>query len=196
MSTGEINEKQVMIRYLELSDALGYSQNTIQWIHHTINTLCERKKAESNTAQTPNVTAKELCTALIKDLNQLYDEAIEKTLRDIKLFSSKDVGQIVYGLADKKLIVIGCNESVADYENVFSVDNVKAFLTEAGIKQRRFRFYKWYRKIMWTLYIVGFIIVIASYCRIVSSRIGWIGWIIGMIGFAMQFIKRPSEKRI
>ena len=48
-------------------------------------------------------------------------------------------------------------------------------------------------QLSWALYIVGFGIVIASWVNLVSSGIGWIGWIIGMAGFILgQVIHRRN----
>lgn len=195
MSTKALTENQIMIRYLELSDELGYHQNTIRWVHYAVKILSERKNGNSGNDQPSHITAKELCTTLIKDANQLYDESIQKTLQDLKLLSSKDIGKIIYGLADNKLVTTGPNDSITDYDNIFSMDNLDAFLSEAGIIQQTSRCYWWYRSVMWTFYIVGTAIVVASYGNIVSSHIAWIGWIIAMCGFLMQFVKRPEKKR-
>lgn len=195
MSTKALTDNQVIIRYHELSDELGYHSNTIAWVHCAIKTLCQRKKKEIGDDQPLQITAEELCAALIKDVNQLYDEPIQKTLCDLKFSSSKDIGRIVFGLVDKTLITASPNDSISDYENIFSVDNLEVYLSEVGIKQRTFSIDGWYQKVMWTFYVIGTVIVVASYCNLVDNHIAWVGWIIAMCGFMMQFVKRPAKKR-
>jgi len=195
MSTKALTDNQIAIHYHELSEELGYHSNTIAWIHCAIKTLCQRKKEQSDDDQPLHITAEELCAALIKDVNQLYDKPVQKTLRDLKLSSSQDIGKIVFGLIEKKLVTTSPDDSISDYENIFSLDNLDVYLSEAGIRKRTLSVYRWYRKTMWTFYIIGTAIVVASYCNLVGNRLAWGGWIIAMCGFMMQFVKRPTRKR-
>lgn len=48
---------------------------------------------------------------------------------------------------------------------------------------------------MWAFYIAGAVLVIGSYINLVPYHIAMIGWGIGMLGFLMQFVKIPDEKR-
>jgi hypothetical protein len=47
--------------------------------------------------------------------------------------------------------------------------------------------------ISWAFYLIGTAIVLGSYVGVVSPGIGWIGWIIGMIGWGMQFVVRKQK---
>ena len=42
--------------------------------------------------------------------------------------------------------------------------------------------------ISWVLYIVGFVIVAASWVNLVSGQVGWVGFAIGMVGWVMQYL--------
>jgi len=46
------------------------------------------------------------------------------------------------------------------------------------------------RMITWTLYIVGLCIVAGSWIGIVPAGIGWLGWLIGMIGWALFYVPK------
>ena len=52
---------------------------------------------------------------------------------------------------------------------------------------------KWIRLISWTCYIVGIVIILASYLRFVSGEVGWFGWGIGMFGWVLQFVGREKN---
>ena len=44
--------------------------------------------------------------------------------------------------------------------------------------------------VSWVLYIVGIVLIGGGYLGLVSPGISWIGWLIGMLGWAMQFLPR------
>lgn len=188
MDPQKLTQNQIKISYLELSDELGYHEDTIGWIHYCIYELCRQDDKAGH------ITAENICAALIKDLKLLYSEPLIQSLKRLKLNSSKDIGIIVHGLASRGLVVIGEGESIGDYDEIFTVDNIGTYLEKEGIKERNTDFSWWYHKIMWCLYIAGGMVVVASYGNLVNSRIAWIGWGIGMCGFLMQFY-RPQRKR-
>jgi hypothetical protein len=44
------------------------------------------------------------------------------------------------------------------------------------------------RQVSWMLYIVGFALVAGSWFNIVSSQVGWIGFGIGIVSWAMAYL--------
>ena len=50
-------------------------------------------------------------------------------------------------------------------------------------------------RVSWTLYIIGFLIVAASWINLVTPAVGWTGWIIGMIGWGLGFLKGPQRDK-
>ncbi len=51
-------------------------------------------------------------------------------------------------------------------------------------------------QVSYVLYFLGTALVAASWFNLVSGRIGWMGWIIGMIGWAIpQYIKWQNNRR-
>ena len=44
--------------------------------------------------------------------------------------------------------------------------------------------------ISWILYIIGGLIVFSSYLNLVPPGVGWIGWVIAMIGWGLQFVRK------
>ena len=46
----------------------------------------------------------------------------------------------------------------------------------------------------WWLYIVGSLLVFASWMDIVPTALGWIGWLIALLGWAMADRSRPTDR--
>ncbi len=42
-------------------------------------------------------------------------------------------------------------------------------------------------------YIVGIALVLGSWLNVVSAQVGWIGWVIAMLGWGAQFL--PGQRR-
>jgi uncharacterized repeat protein (TIGR04138 family) len=193
MSTLGISENQIKIKLYELSDSLGYSMETIEWVYFGINqmSVCGTGSPEERS----HISAKTVCVGLLRDLVSLYNEPLEDSLKSIKINSSEDIGRIVYGLVEKGLISAAADESISDFENLFNIGNIKDFQKNENIQNKIMDSHRTYRFVMWLLYIVGFILVAASYIDLVNHKIAWFGWIIAMVGFSMQYNKPPEKKR-
>ncbi|MEZ0327122.1 MAG: SHOCT domain-containing protein [Fimbriimonas sp.] len=49
------------------------------------------------------------------------------------------------------------------------------------------------RRISSVFYFVGIALVLGSWVNVVTSQIGWLGWVIAMLGWGAQFL--PSQRR-
>ncbi len=190
-----ITENELQIRLHEISENLNFNKSVIEWVFEGICTLHERIPAEATEKKISHMSGRDICRVLIKDLNQLYDKPIESVLCELEIKSSADIGKIVSQLADKKLITLSDPNLIDEFANIFHREKLDSFLQSEGIKRKKADYQRIYRKIMWLLYIVGTILVLASYGGIVSNNVAWIGWGIAMLGFFMQFVKLPEKKR-
>jgi hypothetical protein len=116
-------------------------------------------------------------------------------LSEMKIDSSRDIGRIVYGLVDNQLINADEHDSVKDFDDLFDKDSLNRFLEQSGIRKSGFDFRRLYKHLMWFLYSVGILLVLGSYFDVVEPRFAWAGWVLGMIGFGMQFVKFPDPER-
>ena len=48
--------------------------------------------------------------------------------------------------------------------------------------------------VSWIFYIVGISLVVGGYLGIVSDGVSWMGWGIGMVGWAMQYLPGYRDK--
>lgn len=48
-------------------------------------------------------------------------------------------------------------------------------------------------KVSWLFYIVGTALVFGSWINAVSAQTGWIGWIIGMIGWGLGLVHQKTK---
>ena len=195
MSENTPSENQVEIRLLELSESLGYTKHTINWVYGGIGLLSERKKQEVPEGESFHVSAVDVCTALLRDIRSTCKEPIRDILSDLKIESSKDIGRIVYGLVDKKLINNSEDGSITEFDNLFDQSSLNEFLANHGIKEKVLDLRLCYRQLMWFFYSVGTILVVGSYLDIVEPVIAWAGWALAMVGFLMQFYTPPAPKR-
>lgn len=180
------NEEQAVIHLL--ADELAIPANTVAWISASIGTLASRKTyAHSN--------AREVCAALLRDLNEFYDGDIETGLRWVKISCSEDVGRVVWGLVSKHVITTEAQDSPSQFDGIFHIDDLDRFLANEGIKRKRISLSKCKRYVSWTFYVVGTAVVVSSYGQVVSYKLAWIGWTIGMIGYALTYLPDPKRKR-
>jgi hypothetical protein len=50
--------------------------------------------------------------------------------------------------------------------------------------------------ISWTFYLVGTALVLGSWLNLVSPQLGWLGWVIAMIGWGTQFLPGVRKKSV
>jgi uncharacterized repeat protein (TIGR04138 family) len=178
----------VEIKLHEIGIETGYGRNAIAWVYHHLSPESEALQG----AKAVELNAEALCVKLVRALNDSFPGELEATLAECKLQSSTDIGRIVYGLVDKKLIIAGENDRPSDFDQVYRLANLDEFLAAHGIKKRRVDWRNAQRKLAWTLYVVGGIMVIASYFRIPGYHYGWAGWITGMLGWLL--FRLPGQK--
>lgn len=51
------------------------------------------------------------------------------------------------------------------------------------------------QKISWILYFVGSLLVFGSWVNLVSTGVGWIGWLMAIIGWAIPNFVSPKRER-
>jgi len=191
----ELTEDQVETLFMELSESLGISKDTILWVYSSIGVLSERLSTSKDKDTVFHVTARDVCRGLIQDLCNLYPEPPEKVLSGNGIQSSEDVGRIIYGLQEKGLIVESSTDSEADFAQIFTTSDIETFIKEENIKRPWFHLSTVYHRLMWIFYLFGGALVLGSHLHWVPYNIAWCGWFLAMLGFLMQFVKLPVGKR-
>ncbi len=190
-----MSENQAEIKLLELSDTLSFRKETIAWVWGVVCRATEQAEAASDTQEVTHVSALEICRALVGEANDTPGGSVEEILTEVGITNSKDVGQIVFGLIEKGLIHRRESEALSDFVGLFESADVSNFMSEAGIRRKRLKLGSTYTTIMWSFYVIGVVLVLGSYVGLVGSDIAWAGWVIGMVGFVMQFFRPKNENR-
>jgi len=48
-------------------------------------------------------------------------------------------------------------------------------------------------RVSWLLYVVGSLLVFGSWVDLVPTGLGWIGWLMALVGWAIQTRRAPSD---
>jgi len=186
----QLSQNQKDAAFHTLADELGIPTATIAWISASVSVLSSRKESVS-----AHSNSREVCAALLRDLNQFYTGDIEDGLRQMRILSSEDIGRVIWGLVSKRVIQAGAEDSVSQFDGLFRIDDLDPFLGSEGIRRKRFSWAKCKRYVSWVAYILGTALVVASYAKLVTSDVAWIGWAVGMAGFALFRVPDPNPKR-
>jgi Short C-terminal domain len=49
-------------------------------------------------------------------------------------------------------------------------------------------------RVNWLLYLVGSLLVFGSWVGLVPTRIGWMGWLMALLGWAVSTRRNPSDE--
>ena len=170
------------------ADDLGAKADSLVWMLAGIHSLCDSRLEM-------DITAREICAALIRDLNWAWTGRIEDGLDFVGIGSSEEIGRLVFGLVANGLLHVSPNDRAEDFAGIFTRDSLDTFLKSEGIARRRVDVERVKSRVARALYLAGFAIVIASYGRLVSTKMAWFGWSVGMVGFALHYVKLPEPKR-
>ena len=190
-----LSDNQVEIKLLELSDSLSVRKETIAWVWGVVARATEKAAGTGGTQAVTDVPALEICRSLVREANDTPGGSVERILGEVGVRGSEDVGRIVFGLIEKGLVQRGETESPSDFVGLFKSDDVSSFMSEGGIRRKRLKLGSLYTAAMWCFYAIGVILVLGSYVGWVRADIAWAGWVVGMVGFAMQFFRPRSEGR-
>ncbi|MEO8672169.1 MAG: hypothetical protein ABI411_12705 [Tahibacter sp.] len=171
--------------------ATGYPRQTVAWVGAALSHGGTRTLA---TTGSRHFDARELCRILIADLMEIDRGSLRDALIHAGILSSRDIGRIVFALIEVDLATAGPGETEADFASIFETRAIDAFCARVGLR-RRTSLAALQRSFGSTCYIAGFSMVMLNYGGFVSQRTGWIGWMIGMLGFVTFYIptRRPAR---
>lgn len=167
----------------DVAEATGFTAETVHWVLSGLSPEMLKRYAEESLGHHSSAFA--LCRTLTLMLNDAAPGRVVSVLRECELYSSNEIGTIVYSLVDKGLVRAEPDDRQEDFANIYDLDEFDRFLDEAGIRLRRVDPILLKRRAAWLLYGIGGSIVFASHQRLVNSDIGWIGWSIAMLGWLL-----------
>ena len=168
------SENELQSKLREVSAETKFTEQTVHWVLSGLSPKLRQDQAVEFGEQ--RTSAFDLCTHLIRGLNEKFPGRVVEVLRDCHIHSSKDIGIIVYGLVAMGLVKTEEGDRPEDFDSIFDLEDFDRFLVDADIRLHRVDFVQLKRRLAWVLYATGGALVLASHLRIVASDVGWIGW--------------------
>ncbi len=132
-----------------------------------------------------HINSKNATSFIILDLINNDNGDVEDILKFNGIKSSDDFGTVVRRLCEEGALIKEDNDHYEEFNGHFKTESINDFIKLHKLKKDR----DWYKNISYSLYIVGFIIVISSYITSVPNKTGWIGWALGMLGWLLLTYK-------
>jgi uncharacterized repeat protein (TIGR04138 family) len=94
---------------------IGYSLAAVLFVIVGVETICNRRRRERGVGQ---VSARELCDHLLN----MRGEGTADVLRAFGLVRSEDVGRVMFGLVEARLVTRQESDSEADFQGLFALE--------------------------------------------------------------------------
>lgn len=186
----ERNRALLQAQLREVAAETGFDKATVEWIYANI---VHRPEAPSPPdGKRRGLNAEELCDKLIRLINDDRPGELRFILDGNRIQRSEDIGRIVGVLVDKGLLRREEDDFLTDFDGLFEVERLGAYLTRRGIRRRWLDWPGVKRRLARTLCIFGAIIGVASLLRAVEIPHGWFGWVVVLIGWLLG---RLPDKR-
>lgn len=186
----ERNRALLQPQLREVAMETGFDKATVGWVYaHVID---RPENPASPHATRRGVSAEELCEMLIRHANDSRPGELRFILDSTRIQRSEDIGRIVSALVDKGLLVREEDDYLTDFDNLFDVEHLGAYLARRGIRRRWLDWPGVKRRLARTLCVFGAIIVVASFLHAVEIHYGWLGWVIILIGWLL--LRLPDKR--
>ncbi|MBO9703285.1 MAG: hypothetical protein J7604_23930 [Sporocytophaga sp.] len=180
----ENNDRNLTLRiWTKISDETGIRVEMVGHIHHSIT----RKRKNEIHIDSRNATH-----FIIQDLIDNDNGSIQEILEYNGIKSSEDFGTVVKRLCEEGVIIKEENDNYEDFKGHFTTISIDDFIKHNNLKKER----NWFTTISYSLYVIGFVIVLSSYVDIIPNEIGWLGWGLGMLGWLLLSYKSQITVRL
>jgi uncharacterized repeat protein (TIGR04138 family) len=116
----------------EVAEETGYPRFAVNWIYRTVIYHSLLPKPEGATRQ--GLSAEELCATLMRRANDVVPGGFRLVLEYNGLLRSEDIGTIVNSLVNRELLQREEDDYFTDFDGLYTIDNLGAFLDRQGIK--------------------------------------------------------------
>jgi hypothetical protein len=173
----ENNDPNLVLKiWTKISDETGITVDMVGHIHHSI-TKERRRKIPIN--------SKNATQFIILDLINNDNGSIKDILNYNGIKLSEDFGIVIKRLCEEGLITKEEGDDYKDFNGHFTTESINDFIKLHKLKKDR----DWFNIVSYFLYSIGFLIVVSTYVTSIPNKIGWIGWILGMIGWLLLSFK-------
>ena len=177
-NTNEDNKdpNHVLRIWTKISDETGISVEMVGHIHRSITDKCKIENC---------VDSKKATQFIIQDLIDNDKGAVQEILENHGIKSSGDFGTVVKRLCEEEVLFQEENDNYEDFNGLFKTESIEDYLKLHRLKKKS----DWFKIISYSLYVLGFAIVVSSYVIPVQNTLGWFGWALGMCGWALLSFK-------
>jgi hypothetical protein len=178
----------------EVAEETGYAPQTVAWIFTAV--VARDPSAVPAEGVRRGLSAEALCEKLIRHANDCCPGELRMALEANHIFCSENVGEIVEGLIDKGLLVREEDDYFTDFDGIFDIEHLGAYLAAHGIRRKWLDWPRVRGRLAIVLCIIGFAIVMLSYADHIESRHAWIGWALGLSGGLLAWLPRFRAKPV
>ena len=167
------NEQNRIVRiWTKISDETNIK---FEMVGHIYNSISKESKGRVH------LNSKNATKAIILDLINNDNGPVKSILANNGINSSEDFRIVIQKLCEEGLLLQEKDDNLDDFNNQFTIDSIDDFIKKNNLARHR----NWYKTISYSFYTIGICIVILSYLSVISNKVGWAGWIIGMLGWAL-----------
>jgi uncharacterized repeat protein (TIGR04138 family) len=166
------DQNQTLKVWTKISDETGINVDMVGHIHASI--VKERKKDIK-------ISSRNATNFIILDLINNDNGSIKDILSHNGISSSEDFRVVIKRLCDEGILIKEENDNFNDFKGLFNLDTIEQFIKENNLKKDK----DWYKISSYSLYVIGFVIVVLSYLTRIPNQIAWSGWITGMVGWLL-----------
>jgi uncharacterized repeat protein (TIGR04138 family) len=172
-SNKENNEPNLVLKiWTKISDETAIRVEMVGHIHRSIT---RKRKNEVH------IDSKNATQFIIQDLINNDNGSIHEILKYNGIKSSGDFGTVIKRLCEEGMLIKEENDNYEDFNGRFTTESIDDFIKLQKLKKD----HDWYKTASYILYTIGFAIVIFSNATFIPGKIAWIGWGLGMFGWAL-----------
>jgi uncharacterized repeat protein (TIGR04138 family) len=180
----------------EVAEETGYAPETVAWVFTNV-VARDPNAPPAGEGARRGLSAEALCEKLIRHANDCCPGELRFVLEANHIFCSEDVGEIVEGLIDKGLLVREEDDYLTDFDGLFEVEHLGAYLAAHGIRRKWLDWPRVRTRLSIALYAIGAGSVIAHSMGLMNVPYGWPGWAVILSGFVISRLRDvPSKSAI
>lgn len=165
----------------KISDETGIKVEMVQHILWSI----IKERPEGVQVNTANATK-----FVILELINNDNGPVKSILLHNGINSSKDIGTVVRMYCEEGRILQEEGDDFDKFDGLFETENIDDFIKLHKLRKET----DWYHSVSYTMYVVGVVIVVATYVSAIPNAFGFVGWGIGMLGWALIRYKKKIFK--
>jgi len=179
------------VKLREVAEETGYAWKTIAWIFSSV--VARDPNAAPSEGTRRGLSAEALCEKLIRHANDCCPGELRVMLEANHIFCSENIGEIVDGLVDKGLLVREEDDYFTDFDGLFDIEHLGAYLAAHGIRRKWLDWPRVQHRLSLTLCAIGISMVVADWLGIIKVPYAWLGWVIAVLGGLLSRLRTTPK---